>query len=208
MIVVDTNLLIYLNVQGQRTEESEAVLKRDAAWAAPLLWRSEFRNVLIGMVRKGALALEDALAMVDKAERWLAGREYSVVSRHALMLADQCRLSGLRLRVCGAGPGPRCAVDHDGSADPQIVSSCCPFAIELCIVGRTAWSVPVLAERGTREPNHKQSHEEFSVPQAFKSTAGKPGANDCIRGCSNRWSTRPQARKHRRHTLRRTVRIF
>jgi predicted nucleic acid-binding protein len=89
VIVADTNLLIYLYVQGQRTEESEAVLKRDAAWAAPLLWRSEFRNALIGLVRKDALTLDEALSFVDEAERWLAGHEYSVVSRHVLTLARQ-----------------------------------------------------------------------------------------------------------------------
>ena len=89
MIVADTNLLIYLYVQGQRTEESEAVLRRDPVWTAPLLWRSEFRNALIGLVRKDALALDEALPMVDEAERWLAGREYSVVSRHVLTLAEK-----------------------------------------------------------------------------------------------------------------------
>lgn len=89
MIVADTNLLIYLYVQGQRTQESEAVLQQDAVWAAPLLWRSEFRNVLIGLVRSDALQLEKALAIIDEAERWLAGHEYSVVSRQVLELASR-----------------------------------------------------------------------------------------------------------------------
>lgn len=89
MIVADTNLLIYLYVQGERTVESEAVLRRDAIWAVPLLWRSEFRNALIGLVRKEFVALDKALSMVEEAERWLAGREYSVISRHVLTLADQ-----------------------------------------------------------------------------------------------------------------------
>ena len=87
MIVADTNLLIYLYVQGQRTEESEAVLRRDALWAVPLLWRSEFRNSLIGLVRAHALQLDDALTMIDEAERWLTWREYSVLSRQVLTLA-------------------------------------------------------------------------------------------------------------------------
>ena len=89
MIVADTNLLIYLYVQGQRTEESEAVLQRDALWAVPLLWRSEFRNSLIGLVRAHALQLDDALTMIDEAERWLTGREYSVLSRQVLTLASR-----------------------------------------------------------------------------------------------------------------------
>jgi predicted nucleic acid-binding protein len=89
MIVADTNLLIYLYVQGQRTEESEAVLRRDPVWTVPLLWRSEFRNVLIGLVRQRALLLEAAAAMVEEAERWLTGHEYSVISHHVLNLAAQ-----------------------------------------------------------------------------------------------------------------------
>jgi predicted nucleic acid-binding protein len=89
VIVADTNLLTYLYVQGQRTAESEAVLQQDAVWAVPLLWRSEFRNALIGLVRTDAFQLEEALAIVDEAERWLTGHEYSVVSRQVLALASR-----------------------------------------------------------------------------------------------------------------------
>jgi predicted nucleic acid-binding protein len=89
MIVADTNLLIYLYVQGQRTEESEAVLQQDAVWTAPLRWRSEFRNALVGLVRTDALQLEEALAIIDEAERWLTGHEYSVVSRQVMAFANR-----------------------------------------------------------------------------------------------------------------------
>src|SRR5439155_280647 len=44
VIVVDTNLLVYLYVSGQNTAQAETVLVRDPVWVAPLLWRSEFRN--------------------------------------------------------------------------------------------------------------------------------------------------------------------
>jgi len=89
VIVADTNLLTYLYVQGQRTQESEAVLQRDAMWTVPLLWLSEFRNALIGLVRTEALKLEEAHAIIDEAERWLTGHEYSVVSRQVLALASR-----------------------------------------------------------------------------------------------------------------------
>lgn len=89
MIVADTNLLIYLFIEGERTGESEAVQRRDPVWSAPVLWRSEFRNALIGLVRKGILALDDALPLVDEAERRLAGHEYTVVSRDVFLLADR-----------------------------------------------------------------------------------------------------------------------
>lgn len=87
MIVVDTNLLVYLYVAGQRTRQAEAVLLRDPVWVTPLLWRSEFRNTLVGLVRRHALLLEDALSIASEAERAMAGREYSVVSRRVLELA-------------------------------------------------------------------------------------------------------------------------
>ena len=87
MIVVDTNLLVYLYVEGEHTTQAEGVLRKDGAWAAPLLWRSEFRNVLAGLVKGRALRLEDAIVIVRQAEQGMAGREYSVVSHEVLQLA-------------------------------------------------------------------------------------------------------------------------
>jgi len=93
VIVVDTNLLVYLYVRGQRTAQAEAVVFRDPAWVAPLLWRSEFRNTLAGLVRRREIVLEDALRMVNDAERRMIGSEFSVVSDHVLRLATQSRCS-------------------------------------------------------------------------------------------------------------------
>ncbi len=89
MIVADTNLFVYLFVKGQRTIQAETVLQQDPAWAAPLLWRSEFRNTLMGLVRRKDLDLQDVLDVVSEAEHWMRGREYSVVSRTVLQLAGQ-----------------------------------------------------------------------------------------------------------------------
>lgn len=87
MIVADTSLLVYLYIHGQRTAQAEAALRRDPIWVAPLLWRSEFCNVLLGLVRKRAIILEDALGIIGEAERTMTGREYTVASHQVLQLA-------------------------------------------------------------------------------------------------------------------------
>jgi predicted nucleic acid-binding protein len=87
VIVADTNLLVYLYVKGQRTVQAEAAVIRDPVWVAPLLWRSEFRNTLVGLVHKKAVLLDDAMQMTLEAEQWMTGREYTVMSEHVLRLA-------------------------------------------------------------------------------------------------------------------------
>jgi predicted nucleic acid-binding protein len=84
MIVVDTNVLAYLWLPGERTQAAERLLKRDPDWNAPLLWRSEFRNVLAGCLRRGDLNLEIALEIADGAEGQMSGREFAVPSAQVL----------------------------------------------------------------------------------------------------------------------------
>jgi predicted nucleic acid-binding protein len=80
MIVVDTNVLAYLWLPGERTAAAESLLKKDPDWNAPVLWRSEFRNVLAGCLRREDVNLETALRIVEGAEGQMRGREFSVPS--------------------------------------------------------------------------------------------------------------------------------
>lgn len=93
MIVVDTNVLIYLLVPGERTEQAERVFRRDPVWAAPLLWRSEFRNVLAVYMRRGLLSLDHALQLINNAEILMQGREYEISSARILSLVAGTRCS-------------------------------------------------------------------------------------------------------------------
>ena len=87
MIVVDTNVIAYLLIPGQHTEAARAALARDPEWAAPLLWRSELRNVLAVYLRKGELTLRQAVTLQETAEELLFGREHHVASQEVLSLA-------------------------------------------------------------------------------------------------------------------------
>jgi len=89
MIVVDTNVLAYLWLPGPRTSAAETLLRKDPDWHAPLLWRSEFRNVLVGQVRRRRLSLEAAGRIVTEAETQMNGREYAVPSFEVLRCAAE-----------------------------------------------------------------------------------------------------------------------
>jgi len=87
MIVVDTNLILHLTIAGERTAQVEQVRSRDGVWAAPLLWRSEYRNVLSLYMRTGKMGLETALELAADAEARMEGREYSLDASAVLRLA-------------------------------------------------------------------------------------------------------------------------
>jgi predicted nucleic acid-binding protein len=89
MIVVDTNVLAYLWLPGDMTTAAEQLLAGDADWAAPLLWRSEFRSILSGALRHHTLSLPRASAIAAAAEAQLEGREFSVESARVLALAHR-----------------------------------------------------------------------------------------------------------------------
>lgn len=106
MIVVDTNIVAYLYLPCQLTAASEALLQDEPDWAAPRLWKSEFRNVLAGYLRHGALTFDQSVALQLEAEALLHGSEYEIDSREILQLvrdsdcsAYDCEFVGLALTL-------------------------------------------------------------------------------------------------------------
>lgn len=86
MIVVDTNVLAYLYLPSDFTQQAEALLERDSEWAAPVLWRSEMRNILAGYMRRKMLTFEEARSIQAEVESLLAGSEHEVASQRVLEL--------------------------------------------------------------------------------------------------------------------------
>jgi predicted nucleic acid-binding protein len=87
MIVVDTNVVAYLLLPGPQTAAAEALLEAHPTWAAPPLWRSEWRNVLCGTLRRGSLSLEQVIALLEQAETLVIGHEEPVQFEAVLQLA-------------------------------------------------------------------------------------------------------------------------
>ncbi len=92
MIVVDTNIISYLYISGDRSQQSENLLSFDSNWAAPILWRSEFRNVLAQYLRKNLLKMDEILLIIQQAEKLLTDHEYEISSAHIMQLvkSSQC----------------------------------------------------------------------------------------------------------------------
>ncbi len=88
MIIADTNVISYLLLPTSYTDSVENLYKIDPDWAAPILWKSEFRNVLALYLRKKIITLEKATQIQDTAESIIIQNEYDVSSPQVLTLID------------------------------------------------------------------------------------------------------------------------
>ena len=106
MIVVDSNVLAYLYLPSEYTAAAEALLEKDSDWAAPILWRSEFRNILAGCMRRKAITFDQANSLQREAESLLEGAEFELESHAVLELvrdsdcsAYDCEFIALAMRL-------------------------------------------------------------------------------------------------------------
>jgi predicted nucleic acid-binding protein len=88
VIVVDTNLIAYFFIQAEYTDLAERVFQKDPQWTAPILWRSEFRSVLVKCLKDGFFTFRDAVQIMGEAEALMAAGEYTVGSLEVLRAAS------------------------------------------------------------------------------------------------------------------------
>ena len=87
MIVVDTNVISYFYLSSEHSGLAEQLFLKTPSWSAPLLWRSEFRNVLMMYARKGIITLLDAIQIFETAAGLFQNNEYAVNSSQVLKLS-------------------------------------------------------------------------------------------------------------------------
>lgn len=86
MITVDTNVLVHLWLPSDKTAISEKIYQLDADWIAPVLWRSEYRNVVFMYIRRG-VSLNDGMEAIKRAENLMKENEFQVSSEEVMKLA-------------------------------------------------------------------------------------------------------------------------
>lgn len=89
MIVVDTNVISSLYLSSEYSGLVEQLFMKTSVWAAPILWRSEFRNVLSFYVRKEIITLQDAIEIFETAASLLHQNEYEINSIQVLKLSKE-----------------------------------------------------------------------------------------------------------------------
>jgi predicted nucleic acid-binding protein len=93
VIVVDTNVIHYCWVNGQHTALAQAVRRHDPEWHAPLLWRSELRNVLTAYLRRRLLSRAQIAAILDTAGEALTGNEHLIDDQPILDIVSSSTLT-------------------------------------------------------------------------------------------------------------------
>ena len=78
---------------SERSVDAARLFEQDPEWAAPAILVSEFRNVLLGYVRRGVLSSAQAKAMSDEAAEILADRVTAVSSNQVIDVALECGLT-------------------------------------------------------------------------------------------------------------------
>lgn len=92
MIVVDAGLLVSLTLRTPDTEAARALFLQDPDWAAPPLWRSDFRGALYRQIRAGTVTRGQAAAAFAAACEVIGELEIEPATPVVLELALQLGL--------------------------------------------------------------------------------------------------------------------
>ena len=101
MVVVDTNIVTYLLIEGDRTKQAQALFAKDSDWRSEAFLLVEFSNVLATYRRVQALSGEQTETLLAEAARRV--RELlSVPNLRALRCAERYAVSAYDARFLAA----------------------------------------------------------------------------------------------------------
>jgi predicted nucleic acid-binding protein len=127
VIVVDTNVISYLLIRGDRSEAMDRLLEIDGEWIAPRLWLDEFLNVLATYERNGMLASDEASPILNDALGLMQDSSYEVPPERVLAVA--------RRTGCSAYDSQYVALAEDlglklYTCDQRVLKNCPSLAVE------------------------------------------------------------------------------
>ena len=140
MIVVSTDVVAALYLPGENTGTAEAVLKRDPAWASPMLWRTLFPHYVTEPLRLGAVTPALVVLMLEEAEKLFLSREFPSPARENMRFVFQSQCSAFIAPFLGLAQGlgvPLVTLDSEAvRAFPEIAISAADFAGGRSLAGK------------------------------------------------------------------------
>ena len=127
MIVVDTNVISYLLIRGDRSEAVDRLLDADGEWIAPRLWIDEFLNVLATYERNGLLSADQTAPILIDALSLMEESSYEIPPERVLSVA--------RRTTCSAYDSQYIALAEDlglklYTCDRKVLKNCPGLAVE------------------------------------------------------------------------------
>lgn len=128
MIVVDTNVILYMLIPGEKTSGAEELFKKDADWVAPKLWLDEFVNVLCTYEQNEMISPVEARGILEDGMSLMNERDYEVPPELTLSVARRTGCSGYDSQFIGLAEqlGVKLA-----TCDKRIIENCKDIAIPL-----------------------------------------------------------------------------
>jgi predicted nucleic acid-binding protein len=127
VIVVDTNVISYLLIRGDRSEAVDRLLDADGEWIAPRLWIDEFLNVLATYERNGLLSADQTAPILIDALSLMEESSYEIPPERVLSVA--------RRTTCSAYDSQYIALAEDlglklYTCDRKVLKNCPDLAVE------------------------------------------------------------------------------
>ena len=94
MIVVDTNVIAYYLIRGERSEIMDRLYEADSHWGAPRLWLDEFTNILCTYERNGQIHSNESLSILSDAFSLMEDCSYDIPPERVLAVARRTGCSG------------------------------------------------------------------------------------------------------------------
>jgi predicted nucleic acid-binding protein len=98
MLLVDTNIVAYLLIHGDHTEDAQRLRKRDPDWRSEAFLMIEFTNVLAASVAARRITFPAAQDCLAKATALLEGKLARIAHGAALAKAVRFRVSAYDAR--------------------------------------------------------------------------------------------------------------
>jgi predicted nucleic acid-binding protein len=97
VVIVDTNVLAYLLIEGDQTDKAQQLYRQDGDWSSEAFVMVEFSNVLATYVRAGALPKAQGTALLTEAMNLLTTL-HNVTNQDALDNAMRYEISAYDAR--------------------------------------------------------------------------------------------------------------